>query len=773
MIYVTNKTVLFKLSVKYIDNIKELKEAFMMLLSIAMIVKNEEKNIERCLKALRKLDDKIDYEIVIVDTGSDDDTVKIAKKYTDKVYEHKWNNDFADMRNKSIQYCKGNWILIIDADEVLEEVDSVVQFFNEGGGTKYNCAVIQFKNVLSTNEDNILLGSLIRLFKNRDEFCYQGRVHEQPVLIAPIGYTHITLRHYGYSRESYELMEYKYERNLKLLLKDLEEGKDPIYTNFQLAQTYAMANKNDEALDAIKISYNMAKNKSLKDYLYVMHFYARDMLSRGNYDKVIEISEEALKYSDEHLDFYFMALKSYKALNKYDMEQKYIDKYFKMYKKIKDGYIVKDISVNCFSFANYEDVIVDDIINSYNTKKYKKIISEYNSIKKEKNKQQLIEIYLYALMKQNEYGQIKNYFYDKEISDKDIKNITNVLNRVSIEEIGTKSSDIAKSLMGINEKLDFYISCKYENKNISNSSIIDFEKFFMWKSEILEKMYCKNKSAINKLMYITATDTKSYISNIIRNYRCLDNLNEYSKENFMTTDLNILTLVTSIEEVLLTSKSIEKQEYECLAKRALINKINYLSIIYNLNKIDYNNAKVILNVHDFAMYDIFNAIKLYNDDKLGYIKKLRIVLDDAPEYNSVVKYFMNNVNDVEISKEMQNEKRNLLAVVEKSISENNMIQANEIIRELSKLFRFDSEVLNYKGVLKYIDSDYDDALICLGMSSIIQKNNFDTIYNIACIMEAMKRKNDAVVYYKKAYDICENEDMKNQISSVIDSINEV
>ncbi len=64
-----------------------------MKLSIAMIVKNEEKNLERTLIPLKKLKEYIDVEIVIVDTGSTDNTIKIAKKYTDKVYLHIWNND--------------------------------------------------------------------------------------------------------------------------------------------------------------------------------------------------------------------------------------------------------------------------------------------------------------------------------------------------------------------------------------------------------------------------------------------------------------------------------------------------------------------------------------------------------------------------------------------------------------------------------------------------------------------------------------------------------
>ena len=74
-----------------------------MKLSIAMMVKNEERIIERTLKAIRQLDGKITYEIIIVDTGSTDSTLDIAKKYTHRVYQHEWTGNFGEMRNKTIK----------------------------------------------------------------------------------------------------------------------------------------------------------------------------------------------------------------------------------------------------------------------------------------------------------------------------------------------------------------------------------------------------------------------------------------------------------------------------------------------------------------------------------------------------------------------------------------------------------------------------------------------------------------------------------------------
>ena len=99
-----------------------------MLLSIVMMVKNEDKYLDKTLSALNNLRKNINSELIILDTGSTDNTVNIAKKHTDKVYFENWNNHFAYMRNKSISYAKGDWILVLDADEVLYNCDKLIQF---------------------------------------------------------------------------------------------------------------------------------------------------------------------------------------------------------------------------------------------------------------------------------------------------------------------------------------------------------------------------------------------------------------------------------------------------------------------------------------------------------------------------------------------------------------------------------------------------------------------------------------------------------------------
>ncbi|NLL52873.1 MAG: glycosyltransferase, partial [Peptococcaceae bacterium] len=85
----------------------------MKLLSICMMVKDEEKNLPRCLESLKPLMQQVDSELIIVDTGSTDNTVNIAKSYTERVYFHPWNNNFSEMRNITISYAQGEWILIL------------------------------------------------------------------------------------------------------------------------------------------------------------------------------------------------------------------------------------------------------------------------------------------------------------------------------------------------------------------------------------------------------------------------------------------------------------------------------------------------------------------------------------------------------------------------------------------------------------------------------------------------------------------------------------
>ena len=84
-------------------------------LSVCMIVKDEEETLPICLKSIKDIAD----EIIVVDTGSKDKTVEVAKSFGAKVYFFKWINDFSAARNESLKYATSDWLLVLDADEYL------------------------------------------------------------------------------------------------------------------------------------------------------------------------------------------------------------------------------------------------------------------------------------------------------------------------------------------------------------------------------------------------------------------------------------------------------------------------------------------------------------------------------------------------------------------------------------------------------------------------------------------------------------------------------
>ncbi len=102
-----------------------------------MIVKDEEDYIEKCINSVKSIVD----EIIIVDTGSNDKTKEIAKKFTDKVYGFKWNDDFSAARNFSISKATKDWILVLDADETIssKDLETIKELANNNSKNNDEC----------------------------------------------------------------------------------------------------------------------------------------------------------------------------------------------------------------------------------------------------------------------------------------------------------------------------------------------------------------------------------------------------------------------------------------------------------------------------------------------------------------------------------------------------------------------------------------------------------------------------------------------------------
>ncbi len=143
-------------------------------LSLCMIVRNESKNLARCLDSVQGIVD----EIVIVDTGSQDNTKEIALSYGAMVYDYEWHDDFAAARNQANSYANGEWILSLDADEevVLQE-DLRVHL--KAQRASILCNTLYRYQTRVDSDELIREGYYFRLFRRDPKLGFKGRLHEQ------------------------------------------------------------------------------------------------------------------------------------------------------------------------------------------------------------------------------------------------------------------------------------------------------------------------------------------------------------------------------------------------------------------------------------------------------------------------------------------------------------------------------------------------------------------------------------------------------------------
>jgi glycosyltransferase involved in cell wall biosynthesis len=232
--------------------------------SLCMIVKNEEKNLKACLDGYRALAD----EIVIVDTGSTDRTVEIAKAAGAIVIESTWESDFSKARNISIDNATSDWILWTDADDRIsadncEKIKKVIQSYS-----LTTCFSFMIKN----SQDGILgdVFNQVRLFPRHPKIRFRYKVHEQVLpSIQALEYetlfTDIVVFHTGY--DSPETVKKKQERNLPILLKEIEERKDNPVIIYTYAGTLVDLGRFEESIPYYEKAMQLSETLQTEDHI--------------------------------------------------------------------------------------------------------------------------------------------------------------------------------------------------------------------------------------------------------------------------------------------------------------------------------------------------------------------------------------------------------------------------------------------------------------------------------------------------------------------------
>lgn len=425
-----------------------------MKLTIGMIVKNEEKWLDKCLSAIKPILDNVDSELIITDTGSTDRTVEIAQKYTDKVLHFDWINDFSAARNFGLEKAQGEWFMMLDADDIFRSCDHIIEFFNSGEYKKYNAASYISRNIFKT-ENGDSYGDLLapRMVKLHPHTRYENPVHEYLNTFDP-PYKNIQdiADHYGYYYETEEDKYKKFKRNSELLLKRYETEKDTTPMLYvQLYEAFMGIKEYDKALFYLDSGIELSKNKN-SIVLATLYFH------KASYYQTDKDFEEAVAVCDEYFkmnkvirphplttdgEIYAIRAVSLHELERYDEAIDAFKLFFDIYRDIESGkiatydsYLMSAYMCSEINILPLFNMLIDCCIksNKYNTAD--NYLSTYPIYKYSFENQKIFELIQHELTVADHfsYKNLANYY----------KRLDNTGKKILLDELFEQSRSNAK-----------------------------------------------------------------------------------------------------------------------------------------------------------------------------------------------------------------------------------------------------------------------------------------------------------------------------------------
>lgn len=259
-----------------------------------MIVKNEEELLPNCLHSIKNAVD----EIIIVDTGSTDNTITIAKNFGAKVYHHPWNDSFSEARNRCLNYASGDWILQIDADEELEQED-IPNLQHAINNPEYNAIIVAIHSIIKDNVHKFYNTRVFRLGKG----FYKDIIHEQIITEGKRLPTEIRLYHHGYNLDE-KKMQMKWQRTTRLLKKQVEQNRFDSFAWFNLIRNYRTQDLFQDGIDAGEKALAIINpdpsskptetNVNLHHYAMITYETANCYLHKNNFSNAEKLCHTAL-----------------------------------------------------------------------------------------------------------------------------------------------------------------------------------------------------------------------------------------------------------------------------------------------------------------------------------------------------------------------------------------------------------------------------------------------------------------------------------------------
>lgn len=246
-----------------------------MKISAVYIAKNEAHNIARSLDSIK---DAVD-ELILVDTGSTDNTVEIFQSYGGKVYHQPWRDDFSAPRNLALSKASGDWIVLLDADEnfspeTAANIPAVLQQISDSTqGILIN--LVNYDKDTQEKQDSFYA---LRIVRNVPGLCYKGRIHEaiaQELKLQPVDKEILSVIHTGYSRS---ISKTKAQRNLEIMNSEIKAGRPECELYTYLHEAYKGLGDTAKALHYAKLDIDRGRQPisyASRSYRFILSYYSK------------------------------------------------------------------------------------------------------------------------------------------------------------------------------------------------------------------------------------------------------------------------------------------------------------------------------------------------------------------------------------------------------------------------------------------------------------------------------------------------------------------
>jgi len=234
-------------------------------LSVCLIARDEAQFIEQCLASVQP----IAHQIILVDTGSSDRTVELARQFGPEIHQFTWCDDFSAARNAALAHATGDWVLAIDADEELSEAarTQLLRELNQKSALAFRLPIAD------AGQEGEGCSYVPRLFRNAPGIHFRGRIHEEPFtsleplralwgLENKLGSAQLT--HHGYTAGVTQSRG-KIARNLQLLRRAIAESPQDANLLMNLGLELVRSGQLDEGLEQYRAAFRLLASRSAAD----------------------------------------------------------------------------------------------------------------------------------------------------------------------------------------------------------------------------------------------------------------------------------------------------------------------------------------------------------------------------------------------------------------------------------------------------------------------------------------------------------------------------